>query len=290
VIGVEIRVVEKPTHRERPSPGGSRLRRAREDAGRTQLWVELEAGLGTGYLQRLESGRVIQPARATLDRILGALRAGYNVRQEIMQLFGYTVPTDPPDEETRRWARDLATPQIASFPFPAYALDCRHVMVAWNAPLERLLGVDARHPAFKALLERSILEVWFDASSILGRLVADPEPFLSALVVAFRYEMQRFQDEPWSREIIGTMRAIPLIERYWQATAGQPPVVSAARALMPLALSSHTGERLSFRLSSEPFVDDARFRIVYYFPDDVETMNAFKPSSTASGAVSKGAV
>src|SRR5712692_4805301 len=40
------------------TPGGAKLRALREGAGRTQLWVEVEAGLGTGYLQRVESGRV----------------------------------------------------------------------------------------------------------------------------------------------------------------------------------------------------------------------------------------
>ena len=258
------------------SPGGARLRRAREEAGRTQLWVELEAGLGTGYLQRLESGRVAQPARATLDRILTALEASYNVRQEVMQLFGYTVPTNPPDERERQWARELAGPQIAAFPFPAYALDCRHRLVAWNAALEQLLGRGPDDPIYRELQERSILAVWFEPESILGEMVADPEHFLAALVLAFRYEMQRFRDEPWAREVIAEMRAIPLFERYWQVTMDRPAVVSAARALLPLALRTRAGQSFSFRLSSEPFVDDARFRIVYYFPDDVPTMTAFK--------------
>ena len=76
--------------------------------------------------------------------------------------------------------------------------------------------------------------------------------------------------------LIAEMRAIPLFERYWQATMDRPAVVSAARALLPLALRTRAGQSFSFRLSSEPFVDDARFRIVYYFPDDVPTMTAFK--------------
>jgi transcriptional regulator with XRE-family HTH domain len=49
----------------------------REAKGKTQLWVELEAELGTGYLQRVESGRVALPGHAMLERILAALRASY---------------------------------------------------------------------------------------------------------------------------------------------------------------------------------------------------------------------
>ena len=56
------------------TPGGLKLRALRDDRRRSQLWVETEADLGTGYLQRLESGRVAQPVRATLERILGRAR------------------------------------------------------------------------------------------------------------------------------------------------------------------------------------------------------------------------
>ncbi len=43
------------------TPGGNRLRALREYRGRTQLDVELDASLGIGYLQRVESGKVRHP-------------------------------------------------------------------------------------------------------------------------------------------------------------------------------------------------------------------------------------
>jgi hypothetical protein len=52
----------------------------------------------------------------------------------------------------------------------------------------------------------------------------------------------------------------------------RPAPISAARALVPLRLHTRRGTHLSFRLSSEPFLADARFRLVYYFPDDISTM------------------
>jgi transcriptional regulator with XRE-family HTH domain len=70
--------------------------------GLTQLDIELDAELGTGYLQRLESGRVRQPVRTTLERILEALGARYSERREILELFGYMVTSTPPTEEERR--------------------------------------------------------------------------------------------------------------------------------------------------------------------------------------------
>src|SRR4051794_31743201 len=80
-------------------PGGARLRALREQAGKAQLWVEAEAELGTGYLQRVESGKVAQPGHATLERILAALGARYGERREVLELFGYAVATPPPTEE-----------------------------------------------------------------------------------------------------------------------------------------------------------------------------------------------
>src|SRR5262245_45461405 len=122
------------------TPGGARLRALREAAGRTQLWVESEADLGTGYLQRLESGRVAQPERATLDRILTALEARYGERKEVLERFGYLVPTPPPTEEEIAWARARCRQELDELPFPALVLDCTHRLIAWNRFLPRLLG------------------------------------------------------------------------------------------------------------------------------------------------------
>ena len=259
--------LERPEEQAETS-GGQRLRQLREEAGRTQLWVELEAGLGTGYLQRLESGRVAQPERGTLERILKALNAAYNERRTVMHRFGYRTPTAPPDEDEMRWARELAGSQLDEFPFPAYALDCLLRLVAWNAAADELLHVSR----IGAADNRSMLEPWFDEGTHLGRMVVDPDAFLTALIVALRYELRRFREEPWTRELVAHLRKILRFERYWQRTAAQPPALGAARALLPLRLNPTGDQILSFRLSSEPFIDDDRFRVVYYFPDDPATM------------------
>ena len=52
----------------------------------------------------------------------------------------------------------------------------------------------------------------------------------------------------------------------------EPALVSAARALVPVRLAVPGAGLLQFRLSSEPFARDARFRVIYYFPADPATM------------------
>jgi len=39
-------------------PGGMQLRALRQQIGKTQLLLEADAGLGSGYVQRIESGKV----------------------------------------------------------------------------------------------------------------------------------------------------------------------------------------------------------------------------------------
>jgi hypothetical protein len=189
-----------------------------------------------------------------------------------MQLFGYTVQTEPPDAREVRWARELADPQLADFPFPSYALDCLHRLVAWNDGLPRLLERDRDDRQVLALAGRSMLAPWFDPDSLLGSLLADPDVAHPALVRAFTYEWRRFAADAWSADVLRELRCLPRFEQVWTMLAGQPEPVSAARALVPLRLRIPSGALLSFRLSSEPFLADARFRLVYYFPDDIPTM------------------
>jgi transcriptional regulator with XRE-family HTH domain len=254
------------------SPGGATLRALREAAGRTQLWVEAEAELGTGYLQRVESGRVAQPSRQTLERILNALAARYSERRETLELFGYAVTTLPPDAAECAWARAVCARELHAVTFPAYVLDCVNRLLAWNRYLPRLLGVVADDPTLGGLAGRSLSAAWFDPTSPLAPLVAEPELFLPALIRALRYEMQFFRAEPWQAEMLKQHLALPRFQHYWELTEREPPVVSAARALVPVRLNVRGVGQLHFHLSSERFLRDARFRMLYFFPADPATL------------------
>jgi transcriptional regulator with XRE-family HTH domain len=254
------------------TPGGAKLRALREGAGRTQLWVEIEAGLGTGYLQRLESGRVVQPEPATLERILTALEARYSERREVLELFGYTVVTPLPTEEEVAWAGAVCQRELHEVPLPAYVLDCTHRLLLWNHAVPRLFGMALDDPTLGGLACRSLLAAWFDVDSPLAPLVADPETFLPALIRALRYEMQQFRTETWYTEVLASLHALPRFRHYWAVVEQQPALASAARALVSVRLMTPGVGPLQFRLSSEHFVRDARFRLVYYFPADPATM------------------
>jgi transcriptional regulator with XRE-family HTH domain len=253
------------------SAGGSRLRELRLASGRSQLWVEAEADLGTGYLQRLESGRVAQPERVTVERVLDALGAPYSQRREVLGLFGYTSAARLPSEADLAWARATARRELQAFPFPAYVLDCAHRLVDWNTGVPRVFGMT--EAGLRARLAgRSLLAAWFDPLSRLRSLLVEPGVFLPALIRALRYEMQTFQDAPWYADVLDALFELPTFRQFWQVVERETPPAGAARALVPLRLRVAGAGLLQFRLSAETFTRDARFRLVYYFPADPPTM------------------
>jgi len=267
------------------TPGGAKLRALREGARRTQLWVEVEAGLGTGYLQRVESGRVAQPERATLERILTALEARYSERREVLELFGYLVVTPLPTEAEIAWACEVCQRELHEVPFPAYVLDCTHRLLVWNQYVPYLFGVAPDDPTLGGLARQSILAPWFDPGSLLAPLVAEPDAFLPALIRAMRYEMQQFHTEAWYAAVLAPLQALPRFRHYWAVVEQEPALASAARALVPVRLTRPSTGLLQFRLSSEHFGRDARFRLVYYFPADPATMHQCAAWAASSRAV-----
>ena len=257
-------------------PGGARLRAIREQAGRSQLWVEAEADLGTGYLQRVESGRVAQPGRITVERILAALDARYSERREVLELFGYIVATPLPTDDEIAWACASCQHELHDVPFPAYVLDCVPRLLAWNRFVPRLLGIAdaaAGERALAGLAGRSMMQLWFDPASPFGALVAEPDTFLPSLIRALRYEYQRLHPEPWMTEAITeSARTLPRFRALWAPASQLPVPISAARALLPIKLNVPGAGLLQFRLAAEPFVRDSRFRLIYLMPADAVTM------------------
>jgi transcriptional regulator with XRE-family HTH domain len=265
------------------TPGGSRLRALRERAGRTQLWVETEAELGSGYLQRVECGRVGQPGRATVERILAALGARYSERREVLELFGYTVAAPLPTDDETAWACEICRRELHEVNFPAYVLDCGHRLIAWNRLVPHLFGLAATNAGLERLAGRSILAPWFDPNSPLAPLVAEPDRFLPALVRAFRYEMQPYLGESWCAEVFAPLWELPRFRRTWTLVEREPPPAGAARALVPIRLAVPGAGVLQFRLMSEHFTRDARFRLIYYLPADPATIRRCEAWSAGDG-------
>jgi len=253
------------------TPGGERRRERRKAAGRTQIWAE--ADLGTGYLRRLKSGKVVRPVAATLERIMAALEARFSERRDVLERFGCTLATPLPAPRDIAWAREESRRNLDEVAPPAYVLDWSHRLVAWNRRLPRLLGIGSDDPLLNALTRRSMIALWFDPASPLAPLVAEPEVFLPAITRAMRVEIQRFRTEARAAELIASHTAgIPRFRAIWEAVQSAPATASAERALVPVRHRVPDAGLLSVHLSSEPFARDARCRVISFFPAEPRTM------------------
>jgi hypothetical protein len=123
------------------------------------------------------------------------------------------------------------------------------------------------------LVGRSLIASWFDPDSLFGALLLEPEIFLPGLVRALRFEIEQYRNEPWVVEMLARLQAeLPRFRRIWEQASSAPTPISAARILVPLRLAVPGSGRLEFRLVSEPFVRDTRFRLIYFMPADPTTM------------------
>jgi len=249
--------------------GGIRLRTLREEAGKTQLEVELDASLGSGYLQRVESGKVQRPERETLERILAALGARYTERRDVLEMFGYIVDTPLPDAAEIEWAVKACQRELQDVSFPAYLLDCGHRLLAWNGFVDALFNLNVA----ASIGGISILRVLFDPRYKISPLIHNPDEFYPASLRALRYQMRLFHGEQWYVELINELlEECPNFRRYWQAAKPDEVYPTAARPLTPIEFNLPQIGLLIFRLTSESFVQDRRFRIIYYVPADAVTL------------------
>lgn len=251
------------------TPGGNRLKALRELAGKTQLDVELDAELGSGYLQRVESGKVRHPEKETLERILNALGTRYTERRDVLEVFGYVVNTPLPDTNDLQWAMEACRADLQSAVFPAYLLDCTHRILTWNNLVPQLYRLaqfdDPREP------RASMLKVIFDPIYGVAPRIANPDVFFPAQIRAMRHEMHPFHNEGWYSETLVDMRRIALFEYYWKRAEAEPAPPLAARPLTALELQTEDG-LLQFRLLSETFAQDRRFRVIYCLPAEPKTI------------------
>lgn len=195
--------------------GGERLRILRESRGKTQLELELDASLGTGYLQRLESGKVQQPERDTLERVLTALSSSFAERREVMQLFGYAVQLTIPDEAEIQWAINVFRAEMATITVPAYVLDCSHRLLTWNPLAAKLYSLEPFTVAEDRTDYMSMPRLIFDPRLKVSPSIVNGEEFYPSQIRVLKYEQQRCGVDLWYEGFIEEMRHCGEFDHYW---------------------------------------------------------------------------
>ena len=177
-----------------------------------------------------------------------------------------------PSDDDRRWAAAVCRVDLDASCFPAYALDCRAQLVAWNGYLPALIDLAPGDALPSGMKGRSLLFTWFDPATPLGARLLNRDEALPAMARALRYELQRYRHERWPEEFLADLSAsLPRFEAAWTAAREESPAASAARARVPLRIRGAGGGELVFRLAAEPLARDPRFRVIYAFPADPAT-------------------
>lgn len=107
--------------------------------------VALLAGVSVNYYERLEQARAPRPSPQVADALARALRLSPVEREHLARLAGHLAA--PPEEPVPDAVRTL----LDRLDEPAYALDAKHDVVAWNAAAALLITDFARAPERNAL-------------------------------------------------------------------------------------------------------------------------------------------
>lgn len=264
---------------QRKTLGGQKLRELRQAAQLTlvDLAARLETDHGTpidaGHINKIETGSIKKPLAETLETILAGLSASYRDRRDVLEAFGYAVPTTLPSAQEIVEARRLTAFELEDSTYPVMLIDCGQRLWAWNRYTPRIIGLHPDNPATVQFAGVTIFDVTFNPAFETRLLIANPEQYLPAMLEFIKAGMYRFHDEPWYKEIVGQARTFPSFRALWDIIPGDTLQRYAYRSIVPIKVNVPGTGVLHFRLSSTDFLLDPRFQIIHFTPFGARTLH-----------------
>lgn len=258
--------------------GGRKLQELRQAAQLTlvDLTARLETDHGTpidaGHINKIETGNIKKPLAETLERILAGLSAGYRDRRDVLEAFGYAVPTTLPSEQEIAEARRLTAYELEDSTYPVMLIDCGQRLWAWNRYTPRIIGLHPDDPATTRFAGVTIFDVTFNPAFVTRLLIANPEEYLPAMLEFIKAGMYRFHDEPWYNEIVGRASTFPGFRAVWDSLPADTFQRYAYRSIVPIKINVPGTGVLDFRMSSTDFLLDPRFQIIHFTPFGAKTL------------------
>ncbi|GAA2204902.1 helix-turn-helix transcriptional regulator [Nonomuraea monospora] len=187
-------------------PGGGN----RRTPGLRRQEVAQLAGMSIDYYIRLEQGRGPHPSRQVLNALARALMLGHDERTHLFHLAGQ--PLDPP-----RIREDVPQSMLHLIAFldevPAYVLDARYDLRAWNPMASTLMGnLDRLDPD-----QRNVLR-WVFMSPDIGEHFDDEEKgaFARASVADLRAAAGRYPGDRRIKALVAELLALsPEFAELW---------------------------------------------------------------------------
>lgn len=186
-------------------------RRARRTPGLRREEVAAQAGVSVSYYERLEQARAPRPSPEVLAALSTALRLTDAEREHVARLAGQIPPTtadrNPVPDEARRLLDRLG-------PIPAYLLDERQDIVAWNEAAVALITDFEQIPA----AERNALKLPLLLGSLCSAPAGSEGEFVQHTAAQLRTASARHPSDSGLSELINELAArSPEFAAAWRA-------------------------------------------------------------------------
>jgi transcriptional regulator with XRE-family HTH domain len=210
------------TRRERlyPAEGASFGAGRRRTPGLRREEVAFMVGVSTSWYTWLEQGRAITVSAQVLERLAQVLQLTAQERAHLFILAREEVPVTSTAEETR--TIDAATQQVldAVSPSPAYVVNARWQVVAWNR-IACLVFLDF---AAQSERERNLLRLLF-THPIIRERYEEWEYVAERMLALFRVSTARSVGERWYIDLVAELWSASCeFQRWWPLhDIGEPP-------------------------------------------------------------------
>ena len=237
-----------------PEQIGLPLTRRRRVRGLRREEVAEAAGISTAWYTYIEQARDLNLSPATLGRIGLALHLNDEERDHLFQLAGHAAP-----QQEDQGATMVMTPLLGMLrgmePNPAYALDPKWNIVAWNRASEAIFGDLDTVP----LAERNYLNLIFTSPALRERFV-NWEDVARCSIAHFRTDSAGHVNDPEWIRMVDELRGRSDFFRDWW-----PKHNVAWPHTWRKELRTSGGNRIFHSFDME-LSKPARLRIVTYIP------------------------
>ena len=244
-------------HRKKLTPGdvGLPSHGSRRTPGLRREEVAALAGVGLTWYTWFEQGRDIQVSEKFLLSVAYALKLD---DAECSHLFLLAHQRPPPPQAHQLTS---VTPLIQQLmddltTKPAYVLNLRWDVIAWNAAADDLFGFRARERE-----ARNILHMVFADPDMRRRLPAWRDD-ASKLLAQFRYDFAVAPNDPPMLALVDGLRALSADFRRWWDTPDSEQAQRGLRVVM-----AADGERKNFRHETLVVDEHRHLRMVVYFAE-----------------------
>ena len=226
-------------------------------------------------LSRIEQGRVGNPSREFIDKLITVLKLSEEEKNELLYTGNYL-----PTEEEISKIREKVDPLIRKWPYPIIVYDFSWRVVHINKISSYIYQFDQIMGEKISESLPNILEVIFHPNNhyLKGMKLTQLHNFLMTIILQFKSIQRTRTKGTWYINLIRKMMNDDLFRRLWKESdkvqEEEKPIDIYER--LSVIHNGNAIEPLNFHFFSLPLLKDRRFYIEYYIPADMETMRYFK--------------